>query len=599
MKLLYSFLFVFATFSFNTAFAQNTCKEYKSQLKYVLNKKNFESENERLTAFFDLYIKHYKYIYPVTATYYGDKENNHRWDNMSSQGRKEKKDFITAYYKASHSFTMGLLSADNQNHLRILKRNLKNRQQLFVQFPEEFFSVEQVRGFHQTIPTVLKIMPLKTEQDIENYIERLKGISGVLTDLEKTLKLGIKQGVVMPRNTVMNVPQQVENIISNDFDTNEFLQPLLKLKNKKEIQNQAWQIIQEDVNPAFLRFQKFMENEYIPQSRTTYGLSALKNGNAWYDARIQYHTTTNLSAKEIHEIGKQEVKRILNEMKSIRDELKFQGSQEEFHEFLRTDAQFYYTDKEDLLTGYRDICKRIDPELPRFFKTLPRLPYGVKEIPSFTEKSAPTAYYASGSLEARRAGYFFANTYNLQSRPKWEMEALTIHEAVPGHHLQISLAKELENFPEFRDYIFFTAFVEGWALYSESLGEELGLYQDLYSKYGQLTFEMWRAVRLVVDTGIHAFGWSRQEAIDYFVAHSSKSLHDIEVEVDRYIAWPGQALSYKIGELKIKALKQEAQKELGQQFDVREFHNVLLENGSIPLDVLEENVKKWIEQVKK
>jgi len=288
------------------------------------------------------------------------------------------------------------------------------------------------------------------------------------------------------------------------------------------------------------------------------------------------------------------VKRIRSEMDSLIKSTGFKGGFPEFAEFLRTDPQFYFETAEELLDAYRVIAKKIDPELPRFFGQLPRLPYGILPVPAYDEKTQTTAYYMRGSVETGRPGYFYANTYNLKSRPKWEMEALTIHEAVPGHHLQIALSQELEDVSEFRKYTSYTAFVEGWGLYSESLGGEMGFYKDPYSKFGQLTYEMWRAIRLVVDTGIHGMGWSRQQAIDYFKENAAKTEHDITVEVDRYIAWPGQALAYKIGELKIKELRAKAENILGENFDIRKFHDAVLENGAIPLEVLEEKIEAWI-----
>ncbi len=285
-------------------------------------------------------------------------------------------------------------------------------------------------------------------------------------------------------------------------------------------------------------------------------------------------------------------------MDSLIAETGFKGSFADFCQFLRTDPRFFYDKPEDLLTGYRDIAKRIDPELIKLFGKLPRLPYGVVAVPAYSEKSQTTAYYEEGSLAAGRPGYFNANTYDLKSRPKWEMEALTSHEAVPGHHLQIAIAQELEGVPEWRKHDDYTAFVEGWGLYSESLGTEMGLYKDPYSKFGQLTYEIWRAIRLVVDTGMHTMGWTRQQAIDYFKANSAKAEHDIEVEVDRYIVWPGQALAYKIGELKIKEMRAYAEKELGAKFDIRAFHDHILGNGAVPLDLLEKNVMTWVAEVK-
>jgi uncharacterized protein (DUF885 family) len=320
---------------------------------------------------------------------------------------------------------------------------------------------------------------------------------------------------------------------------------------------------------------------------------------AWYNYNASRETTTNLSADEIHKLGLSEVARIREQMEKLIRSTGFRGSFKDFSYFLRTDSRFYFSKKEDLLKEYRDIAKRIDPELVKLFGVLPRLPYGVKPVPDYDEKSQTTAYYNGGSLESGRAGYFFANTYNLKTRPKWEMEALTAHEAMPGHHLQISLAQEKADLPEFRKNGGYTAYVEGWGLYSESLGEELGLYKDTYSKFGQLTYEIWRAIRLVVDTGIHSKGWTREQAIKYFMENSSKSEHDVTVEVDRYIVWPGQALAYKIGELKIKELRKMAQEQLGEKFDIRAFHDELLGGGSLPLNVLEENMKKWLARVKK
>jgi len=310
---------------------------------------------------------------------------------------------------------------------------------------------------------------------------------------------------------------------------------------------------------------------------------------------VRHYTTTSLTPDEIFNIGQSEVKRIRQEMDRIISETGFEGDFTAFCEFLRTDDRFFFDTAEDLLREYRDISKRIDPELVKLFGKLPRLPYGVIPVPSYAEKSQTTAYYEPGSAEAGRPGYFYANTYDLKSRPRWEMEALTLHEAVPGHHLQISLAQELENIPKFRRHSWITAYGEGWALYSESLGEEMGFYADPYSKFGQLTYEMWRAIRLVVDVGIHVKGWSRQQAIDFFTENSSKTPHDIEVEIDRYIVWPGQALAYKIGELRITELRAFAEERLGESLDIRAFHDELLGYGCLPLDLLESRMRRWVE----
>jgi uncharacterized protein (DUF885 family) len=322
--------------------------------------------------------------------------------------------------------------------------------------------------------------------------------------------------------------------------------------------------------------------------------SDLPDGEAWYAHLVRVYTTTNVTPKEVHELGLSEVARIRDAMAVVEEEAGYAGRRDEFLEFLRTDDQFFYSSAAELLRGYRDIAKRVDPELPRLFGTLPRLPYGVSPVPDHEAPSTTTAYYLRGSPTTGRPGMFAANTYDLRSRPKWEMEALTLHEAVPGHHLQISLAAELEGVPPFRALGGYTAFVEGWGLYAESLGAEMGFYADPFSRFGQLAYEMWRAVRLVVDTGIHTLGWQRQQAIDYFADNTGKARHDVAVEVDRYISWPAQALAYKIGQLTFSRLRAQAKEQLGPRFDVRRFHDFVLGAGALPLDVLEQRTAGWL-----
>jgi uncharacterized protein (DUF885 family) len=327
-------------------------------------------------------------------------------------------------------------------------------------------------------------------------------------------------------------------------------------------------------------------------------MSDLPNGRAWYAYLVRTSTTTDLTPEQIHRIGLAEVARIHKEMDTLIASTGFKGSFEEFNHFLRTDPRFFYDKPEDLVAGYRDIAKRIDPELIKLFGKLPRLPYGVTAMPDYAGKSQPSAYYGNGSLAAGRPGWFNVNTYDLKSRPKWGMEALTLHEAVPGHHLQYALVEELGELPEWRRWDVYPAFSEGWALYAESLGGDLGLYKDPYSKFGQLTLEMWRALRLVVDTGLHTKGWTRQQAIDYSKANVPRPEHEIVAEIDRYIVWPAGAVVYKIGELKIKELRAYAEKELGTKLDIRAFHDQILANGQLPLALLEKNVKEWVVEVK-
>jgi uncharacterized protein (DUF885 family) len=450
------------------------------------------------------------------------------------------------------------------------------------------------------VARVLELSPRATLNDYENLIARLKGVPKVLDQVMVLLNKGLESGITPPRITLRDVPEQIKSQMIENPDENELLKPFREFPadisetQRERLRREAAAILKEKVLPAFGKLDEFFVKTYLPGTRETIAMSALPDGKAWYAFNVRTTTTTTRTPDQIHELGLSEVKRIRKEMDKVIAETGFKGSFAEFCQFLRTDPKFYYTDAESLLRGYRDIVKRIDPELARLFGKLPRLPYGVKVIPAGAEKSQTTAYYQPGSPQAGRPGWYYANTYALNTRPKWEMEALSLHESVPGHHLQISLSQEMEEAPEFRKHGGYTAFVEGWGLYSESLGAEIGLYKDPYSKFGQLTYEMWRAVRLVVDTGMHSMGWTRQQAIDYFMSNSSKNEHDIVVEVDRYIVWPGQALAYKIGELKIKELRAFATKELGDKFDVRQFHDQVLDSGALPMDILEKRVKEWV-----
>ncbi|MDP5231443.1 MAG: DUF885 domain-containing protein [Cellulophaga sp.] len=580
-----------------TAMPRGTIAE---QLSFVKKKNNFKNESERLQALFEVYAENQKASSPMLATFFGKPGYDHLWDDPSSEGTRNRLANLKLFNDTSDWFAIKKLTEKEAVNFNIFNRALSDQYNLENQFPEQYLMIDQIYGFHQYLPAVLQMMPSNSGPDVKNLLARLEGIPKLLEQAQTTLTEGIVKGIVMPKNTVIQVPQQLKQLTSNIPEESVFYAPFANLKEgitiegRTAIQDDVKRIIANKVNPALVKFTHFMENEYLPKARESYGLSALPNGEAWYKELIKFHTTTNMTAKEIHELGLSEVARIRQEMEELKSDIGFKGDLNAFNNFLREDPQFYFDTPEALLTAYRDICKRIDPVLPTLFGKLPRLPYGVKQVPAYSEQATTTAYYQPGSLQSGVPGYFFANTYNLKSRPKWEMEALSIHEAVPGHHLQISIASELEGVPEFRSMLMFTAFIEGWGLYSESLGPELGFYKDPYAKYGQLTYEMWRAIRLVVDTGIHAFGWSRQEAIDYFTINSSKSDNDIAVEIDRYIADPGQALAYKIGELKIKELRKRAETSLADQFDIRAFHDVVLGSGSIPLSVLEDNVNKWI-----
>jgi prolyl oligopeptidase len=381
-----------------------------------------------------------------------------------------------------------------------------------------------------------------------------------------------------------------------------FYAPLLRMPDsigaadRARLQAAGLAAISEIVIPAYARFDRYFRDRYLPACRDSDGIWDTPDGAAFYRALVASHTTTTLSPQEIHEIGLQEVARIRAEMDRLIAQVGFHGSFAEFLEFLRSAPQFYYRSPEELFQGYAATTKSIEPELVKLFGKLPRLPLGLRPIPMTSAPNTTTAYYLPGALDGTRAGYFYVNLYRPEVRPKYEMTVLTLHEAVPGHHLQIALAQELRDLPRFRRDYDITAFVEGWGLYAEGLGDELGLYRDPYAKFGQLTYDMWRAVRLVVDTGLHAQHWTRARAIEYFKANAAKTETDIVNEVDRYISWPGQALAYKIGQLRFLALRHEAEGRLGARFDLREFHDLVLSQGALPLDTLGTLVHAWIEK---
>ncbi len=583
-------------FSCAACFAQTTSDFERDCDKLA---KSRAKDATRLHQLFKLDWEHSLHESPEFATEVGYPGLNARWSDLSLDAIARRKRELRAPLKVINSIKRDKLSAADQLNFDLYKRNYE-QSVAGTRFPGEYLQLTQLGGIQQDIARMLDVSPHSTVKDYEDMIARLNGVPTVVDQTLVLLRKGLAAGITPPRITLRDVPQQVKNQLESDPAKSAFLRPFQKIPvefsdaDKTRLRLAAEVALKEKVLPAFTKLHVFIANEYVPGARETIACGDLPDGKAWYEFNARVLTTTRLTPQEIHDIGLSEVARIRAEMDKVIASTGFKGSFGEFLTFLRSDPQFSYTNAADLLRGYRDICKRADPELARIFGKLPRLPYGVKAIPSYAEKSQTTAYYQPGSPDAGRPGYFYANTYDIKTRLTWEMEALSLHEAVPGHHLQIALAQELENIPEFRKHGHYTAFVEGWGLYSESLGTEMGFYTDPYSKFGQLTYEMWRAIRLVVDTGMHSMGWTRQQAIDYFLANASKNAHDITVEIDRYIVWPGQALAYKIGELKIKELRATATRELGDKFDIREFHDQILGNAAVPLDVLEARVKQWI-----
>ncbi|HZI67631.1 MAG TPA: DUF885 domain-containing protein [Thermoanaerobaculia bacterium] len=541
--------------------------------------------------------------FPERATYLGDSRYNDRLTDLSLEAHERRnlrqRDVLARLKKIDRA----TLSEDD----RLSYDLFLTQQERAIEgqrFPLELMPVNPQEGAQKEFAILSTVTPFKTAKDYRDYLARLSAFPRQVDQTIALMEEGRKKGWVQPAVPLRDVPDAVRAQIHADPEKSIHWKPFAKFPegvsqpDRDALRIEGRRRIAVEVFPAYQKLYAYLLRDYLPAARKEIGASTLPDGQAYYAYEIRRHTTTAKSAKEIHETGLAEVARIRRQMDEIIRTVRFKGNFDAFLKFLRTDPRFYYKSAADLLEGYRDICKRVDPELIKLFGTLPRTPYGVIPTPDFEAPTSTTAYYRPGSPEGARPGYFVANTHRLETRPKYEMEALAIHEAVPGHHLQISLAQELAGVPKFRRHGGFTAFVEGWALYSESLGEEMGFYADPYSKFGQLTYEMWRAVRLVVDTGMHAFGWSRQRAIDYMKANTAKTEHDITVEIDRYIVWPGQALAYKTGELKIKELRARAQRELGERFDLRKFHDTVLLAGALPLDLLENRVDGWIAKEK-
>ncbi len=562
------------------------------------------SEEKKLVALFDEIWDFEMTSDPVTATYIGYPGQNTNWPDFSLKAVAEQKKRWSELLVKLRTVNLEVLDKQAGFDWLLVEKYLADKVAGFP-YPEEYILIYQLGGVQQDIAQALEIMPKNQLQDFEDRLTRLEKVDDVIQQTISVLREGMKKGVTPPVITLRDVPDQIRNVIPANLKNSPLLSSFndypsgVDDKQQVRINQRAEKIISSQLYPAFRALLEFMENEYIPASVRSIALKDMPNGNAWYHHRARHFTTLDMKPEQIHQLGLREVKRIRGEMDKVIKESGFKGSFAEFTEFLRTDPQFFVNTPEELLMRYRDIAKRADPQLAKLFGTLPRLPYGVIPIPDYAAKSQTTAYYWGGSSKDGRPGYFFANTYALNTRPIWEMEALTLHEAMPGHHLQITLAQELPESHALLRNLNYTGFIEGWGLCSESLGEEMGFYVDPYSKFGQLTYEMWRAVRLVVDTGMHLYEWDRQRAIDFFASNTAKTLHDIEVEIDRYIAWPAQALAYKLGELKLKELRARATKALGDDFDIREFHDQVHAKGAMPLDILEQRIDEWLMTKKK
>jgi uncharacterized protein (DUF885 family) len=537
---------------------------------------------------------------PVAASYQGDSRYDDRWADLSADALARSHAADRAVLEALERIPPGRLSEADRLNRELFARQYRGEIDAY-EWGLRYLPITQRRGV-QTAHQLAEILPFKTVQDYENWIARLGSLDTYVDQTIDLMREGMRRGLVQPRVIMERVPAQIAKQVVSDAAESPFYAPFRKMPesipaaDQERLRSAALRAIEQDVLPAYKRLQAFFNDQYLPACRDTVGVWDTPGGADWYQERVRWFTTTDLTADEVHEIGLKEVARIRGEMQKVIERVGFKDSFAEFLHFLRTDPQFRYTDADQLLQAYLAMAKRVDPLLPQYFGRLPRMPYGVRPIPMESAPDTTTAYYQQPSMGGRRAGYYYVNLYKPEERPTYEIPVLTIHEAVPGHHLQIALAQELGEQPKFRRDFEATAFVEGWALYSESLGEEMGFYDDPYAKFGQLTYEMWRAVRLVVDTGLHHERWTREQAIEFFKANAAKSELDIVNEIDRYISWPGQALAYMIGELRIKQLRADATQALGPKFDLREFHDVVLGSGAVPLDVLEANVKAWAAQ---
>jgi uncharacterized protein (DUF885 family) len=572
-------------------------------------------KNSAATRKFRVYLeedwKRWMVEYPELATAAGFPGQNRRWSDDSPAGIETHKKHLHESAAVLKGFSRDSLPHAEQINYDLYSDLLSTAEE-GLQYGDDplpfrnvvphnnWMPISQMGGVQQGAAETISTMPNRSVADYENILARLEALPTYVEQQQTSLQEGLKRGYTPPKLILRDVPKQIADLIPADPLASALLEPFKNFsveipeQERTRLTNRATEIYRARVAPAFQKLHDYVVSTYLPACRESIAATALPNGAEGYAFHVRWQTTTHLTPQEIHEIGLSEVKRIRADMDKVIASTNFKGSFHEFTEFLRNDPRFYFDKPDDLVNGYRIIAKKIDPELAHLFGKLPRLPYGVTPIPDFKAPSQTTAYYQAGAPSVGRPGYYFVNAYNLHARPKWEMEALSLHESVPGHHLQISLAQEMENEPEFRKHVGYSAFVEGWALYCESLGEELGMYKDPYSKFGQLSYEMWRAVRLVVDTGMHAQGWTRDQAIQFFKDNTGKTDQDITVEVDRYIVWPGQALAYKLGQLKIRELRAQAEKRQGTKFNVRAFHDAVLENGALPLNVLTAHIENWM-----
>ncbi|KNC67179.1 DUF885 domain-containing protein [Pseudoalteromonas ardens] len=554
-------------------------------------------------TYFDESITHS----PLSATFFGMSEYNDKFElPLGPDSLAQSRAFTARYLARLESLDRSELSGQAKLSYDILYYELVQNKAA-EQFDDQFMPIDQMYGPHHVFAAMgsgESAQPFKTVDDYSNFLKRADGFVIWLQSVQAMMTQGIERKVVLPRAITAKVIPQFSTHVVDRAEDSVFWGPIQNLpdsfsdEEKRQITQSYKHYIERTLVPAYRDMVSFLETTYLPASRASVGYSALPNGQAWYQHYIKENTTLDMTATEIHQLGLSEVKRIRDEMSSVKEQVGFEGDLQAFFEHLRNSDEFYFQSEAELIKAYEDVKKKIDARVPLLFDIKPKADYVVKPVEAFRAASAPGASYESPAPDGSRPGVFYINSHNLKAQPKFIVETLSIHEAAPGHHFQLALQQEIDDLPEFRKFGGSTVFVEGWALYAESLGKELGLFTDPYQWYGRLSDEQLRAMRLVVDTGLHAKGWTRAQAIDFMLDNSSMAKSDVEAEVERYIAWPGQAVSYKVGQFKIRQLREYAEQELGERFDIRAFHNQVLIDGAVPMPVLEVKIQRWVESQK-
>jgi uncharacterized protein (DUF885 family) len=555
--------------------------------------------NRRLQKYLKEYWEFILRHNPTFATYIGDHRYDDALEDLSEESASAQIDYFKDLSARIGKIDKTSLTRENTLNQKLIQRTLSNHIRMY-RFKTRFMALDHLRGPHIDFPQIIEFHPFKTRRDIEHYISRLHAFAPQIDQVIENLQKGVRHKITAFKNNMEHAIKQIETFTQCKTEEHPLYTPVMKLsddfssRQRDALSSSVREAISSFVTPAYKKLHQYISRKYMKHCRAREGIWSLPDGADMYRFFIQYHTTTDLSPEEIHDIGKDEVKNIKNEMKEIMRKTGFTGNTRGFADHVKKKKDLYPESGQEILEGYRELLARMDRGLPDYFGRLPKAKYDIKEIEQYREQAAPAAYYYPPPRDFSRPGYFYVNTYKPGQRPLFVMEALLYHEAVPGHHLQIAIMQEQEDMPDFRRYEGATAFIEGWALYAERLAREMGFYRDDFSEYGRLTFALWRAVRLVVDTGLHRFRWGRDKSIQYCRENTGLEEHEIEVEVDRYIAMPGQALSYKIGEMKIIELRDKARDTLGAAFKIREFHDRLLENGALPLFELERVMEDWM-----